>query len=454
MYDSISDKLLENGNDIFRMNTNGPKFDITDCGLTCNLNDKVLMQQIREFNPEILLNFNHSFPVNAYELIDKSCKICVLDADNPEFFWHAQRLKDHYTEYMYLGFQAYSKHMFEEFIGTKLEEGSNYLFFPSATSIKNENLVQDKNISFIGTNFYPKRMPKSSSFYSDKAIDLYKKFENDYLFSYDQMKELGREWNLHPSIFSLIKKFYIGQGRLKYMQVLSDLGFVYYGDEWEKIASYDFELAGCFNSTLISTLEDNQLVYNTSKIAVNISHPQAKSSFSWRVMDIMASNACLLMEYKPDWIDLFGPYLSRETIDSVIYSDRYDMRQKAIRLLNDDALRKRCVADLNKAIRENGRWEHRFPMLEKFLHIPLLGLKNDKPLYIYIRKKDGNWGYNDIKKNGVKKIFVKCIIPNIKKRCKIFFYALCVALIQIPVINLFFKQIGNKFLRKLFNRID
>ncbi len=36
--------------------------------------------------------------------------------------------------------------------------------------------------------------------------------------------------------------------------------------------------------------------------------PLAKTSFSWRVMDIMASGACLLMEDKPDWRDLFEKY--------------------------------------------------------------------------------------------------------------------------------------------------
>ena len=47
-------------------------------------------------------------------------------------------------------------------------------------------------------------------------------------------------------------------------------------------------------------------------------------------MDIMASNSCLLMEDKPDWRDLFEKYLSKETLEAVIYKDRFDMREKAI----------------------------------------------------------------------------------------------------------------------------
>ena len=93
-------------------------------------------------------------------------------------------------------------------------------------------------------------------------------------------------------------------------------------------------------------------------------------------MDIMASNSCLLMEDKPDWRDLFEKYLSKETLEAVIYKDRFDMREKAIKLLNDEELRLRCVADLNNAIEQNGRWENRFKELEKFTNIKLLNMDN------------------------------------------------------------------------------
>ena len=176
---------------------------------------------------------------------------------------------------------------------------------------------------------------------------------------------------------------------MKHLQLLSDLGLKIYGVKWwKKIAFYDFELASCFDPTPIATIEENQWLYNTSKISVNISHPLAKTSFSWRVMDIMASNACLLTEDKPDWRDLFEKYLSKETLDAVIYKDRFDMREKAIKLLSDEKLRKNCVKELNHAIEENGRWIHRFSKLEEFLGTKLIGLKNKNPEYIYIQREE------------------------------------------------------------------
>ena len=386
MYDAITDILLKNGNEIFRFNINNPKVSITQWGGISKIVDESLLEQIKNFAPTVILNFNNSLPVNCFDLLPADCKICAIDADAPEVaFWNKENLEKYYEKYVFLGLQSYSREMYERFLNKKLE--NNYLYFPPATVVKSESLEKDKNISFIGSNFYPLSIPCDELFYSDMAIELYKEFRNNYFYSYENAKS---KYNISEKLFVDIRAYYCGQERLKYMQQLEDLGLTFYGVRWwNHIAYYDFELAKCFDSTPKVTIEENQWVYNTSKISVNISHPLAKSSFSWRVMDIMASSSCLLTEDKPDWKDLFGIYLSKEVLDTVIYKDRFDMREKAIRLLNDETLRLKCVKELNNAIEQNGRWESRFKMLEDFLSIPFLNTSEARKDFIFIKREVG-----------------------------------------------------------------
>lgn len=423
MYDAITNILQGNGNNIFRFNINNPSVDITTWGGKSTIVDLEILNKIKTFNPEIVLNFNNCLPVNAYQVLNKECKICLIDADAPEIaFWNKDMIKPHLKQILFLGLQSYSKTMYERYLKMNLTD-KNYLYFPPGTVIRNEKLKQDKNISFIGSNFYPLSVPHDEDFYSGGALKVYDALVKDYFLTFENAKKIFPACS--KNLFVNIRAYYCGQERLKYMQQLTDLGFTFYGVRWwNHIAYIDFDLAKCFDQTPKISVEDNQWVYNTSKVSVNISHPLAKSSFSWRVMDIMASNACLVMEDKPDWRNLFGKYLSKETINSIIYKDRFDMRDKVKRLLSDETLRQKCVKELNNAIEQNGRWEIRFKSLEKFLGIKLLNL-NQKGKLIRIERKE------NFKK---KKNFLANF--KLKNRIKVFTYGGLLVLSQIPIIDI------------------
>ena len=424
MYDAISDVLLKNGNDVFRFNINNSKVSITSWGGESEVNDKKILKQIKDFKPTLILSFNNCLPKNCYNILPRKCKICVLDADAPsECFWNKDMLFQHLSKFLFLGLQSYSKTMYENYLGITLTN-ETYIYFPPATIIKKENLAIDKNISFIGSNFYPLQIPTEEYFYTADALKIFDKFKKDYFHPF---KDASKNFYCTHSIYDKIRHFYAGQDRLKYMQQLTDLGFVFYGvRNWNRIACYDFELAQCFDAKTICSIEENQWVHNTSKVSVNFSHPLAKSSFSWRVMDIMASNSCLLMEDKPDWRDLFAKYLSKDVLDVIIYKDRFDMRQKAIKLLSDENLRQRCVKELNNAIEQNGRWNIRFKSLEKFLGIKLLNLNNEKVNFIFVQREES------IQKSKHK--FLSRL--KLKNRFKIFVYSLLLALYQIPILDI------------------
>ena len=433
MYDAITEVLLKNGNNVFRFNINNPVVSITKWGGESLIKTKELLEKIKDFKPDIVFNFNNCLPQNCYGILDEKCKICAIDADAPEVaFWNKEMIKKHLGQILFLGLQSYSKTMYERYLDIKLSD-KNYLYFPPATIVKNEELNQDKNISFIGSNFYPLGIPMGEDFFSQDGVELYNAFEKNYFLTLDEAKKICKHTSNVEWLHENVRWCYAGQDRLRYMQQLTDLGFTFYGMRcWNRIAYYDFEIARCFDPTPKTTIEENQWVYNTSKISVNFSHPLAKSSFSWRVMDIMASNSCLLMEDKPDWRDLFEKYLSKDVLDTIIYKDRFDMREKAKKLLADNNLRQKCVKELNNAIEQNGRWEIRFKSLEKFLNIPLLNL-GEKGKLIRIERKEKQ---PDIKQETAITSCKKKKGLNLKKRVKLFAYLLLLAIWQIPILDL------------------
>ena len=382
MYDSLFGVLRDNGNDVFRLNINNPGVAIDEWGGCCSMISKEQLDMIVNFNPEIIFNFNHSLPINLLIVLSPDVINCVIDADNPNTFWNKDYLKSHYSDYYFLGLQSYSKEMYDSFLNSN---SYRYLYFPPGTAVVNREIKQDKNISFIGSNFYPLAIPPGEDFYSEMGLKLYDALKENYYLSEEDAKNICSASSNPSWLLEKVRAYYVGQDRLKHMQVLTDLGFTFYGVRWwNHIAYYDFELAKCFDSTPIITLEDNQYVYNSSKLSVNISHPQAKTSFSWRVMDIMASNSCLLMEDKPDWRDLFEKYLSSETLDLIIYNGPYDLRSKVIYLLSDEDVRKQCVKELNSAIDNNGRWNTRFIALEKMIGIKITYLSNDDQILLSV----------------------------------------------------------------------
>ena len=393
MYDAICSELLKYGNDVFRLNIKCKDVLTTKWGGESSVKGKFLKEKVQSFSPDIVLNFNNSFPVDLYSSLERRVKNCLLDADNPDYFWNKGYLIENNKKYLYLGCQSCSKIMYERFLGRKLKDIDEYIYFPLATVVTNEELEKDKNISFIGTNYFPRAIPFSKEFYSPQVVTLYEKFQKDYYFSLEDANKLFKDFKFSKDLYQMVRNYYVGQDRLKYMQSIEDLGFTFYGvPQWKEISFYDFELAKCFDKTEIASISDNQTVYNTSKISIDISHPQAKTSFSWRVMDIMASSSCLLMKDKLDWRRLFSSYLSKETLDAILYHDRFDMRLKAQKLLIDENLRKRCVKELNYAISKNGRWIHRFKLLEEFTEKSIIHCSEKKEVeYIYVKgelKKD------------------------------------------------------------------
>ena len=158
MYDQITTELLKNGNDVFRLNINNTQYISFDYwGGKSFIKESNILVGILKFDPEIILNFNNSCHVDILNVVSKKCKLCVLDADNPEFFWNKEVFDKYKKRFCYLGLQSFSLNLYQSHISKEIQEGMNYLFFPLATSIKRENRILNKNV--YRDQFFPSRQP-------------------------------------------------------------------------------------------------------------------------------------------------------------------------------------------------------------------------------------------------------------------------------------------------------
>ena len=435
-YDGLCDSLVQNGNDVLRVNI----FKIVAQNkfkLEYSFKDNSIIDKILQFNPEIIMSYNNAFPFHLFpdEYIGKTY---LFDADNPEYFWHKEEIKKHYSSLKFLGLQKDSPGFYQKVLGIEIPQES-YAYFPAATKVQSSDITQDKNISFIGTNF-PSEFNFNALFYNETGLAIYDEIKNNYFVNPEKLYATNDFFykNLplksFKELFYALKFYYIKVDRIKSISCLCDLGLALYGVSWTGCNMFfDPEIAACFRDEDIITLQDNENVYNSSRIAVNISHPQATTAFSWRVMDIMASNACILMERKQDWFDLFGQYISQEVIDAIIYDDRYDMRRKAKLLLDDKKLRSRCVKECQDAIKQNGRWEHRFKILEEMSGVKIINLPKENATIEIIKKQEVLKSPNKL--NMRSKFIQKCYDSSL-----IIGAAGIFALTTIPIIGSFIKR--------------
>ena len=383
-YDGMQEALSNAGNDVFRFNAFSHLSHVkkgTD--FTLNKKGRKVLPRIKDFSPDLILSFNAFLPK---EFLDNTnCPICLVDADTPKYFWHKNYIKQNKDKFYYLGFQKKSLDIYKEHFNIDKQQ---YLYFPAATSLKSKKIRQDKNISFIGNPFMT---PKSKNFeylMNIEYLPMVKKIltinPSDLFINPDKTKRnLLKDSNIKADDLEFVLDKFFGEShriagihRVQFLSQISDLGLAVYGTKgWGDLVPYYPDVAVCYTPEVVSTAKENETVYNSSKVSIDLSHPQAVSCFSWRVMDIMATNSCLIMEKKPDWEDLFGEYISKEVKEAILYNDRYDCREKIKNLLNNETLRLKCVEECQNAIEKNGRWEHRFKDLENFVGIDLTSKK-------------------------------------------------------------------------------
>ncbi len=360
-YDSLSLELKKHGNNVFMINVASIKKDYYQP----QINDKInVINQVKDFSPDLLIAFNHQIFEGLIENID--CQIVVWDADAYELFSCKTLFQQNITKYTMLTLCSDWCKRYEN-IGFKKE---NIHYIPIATSVQKENIDQNKNISIIASRFgYNNELYDKFDTQNKRGElnQLYISYCNKPNYNYEKIyKDILSSDLPKCSDESHIYQFFdIRNLTLIY---LLDLGLCLYGRGWEVFKDSLPQLFCSYNSTPAYSLKHNQNIYNTSKICLSVNHPQNKGyAFPWRIFDIMASNGCLISSYSMQ--------LKRETkgfVDIPMFHTPIEARELCIKYLKEENLRKELIEASQKFVEKKARWCDRFEILEDILNIKLI----------------------------------------------------------------------------------
>lgn len=385
-YESFINSLIQEGNEVLVINNaffvqSRHQFFVgveqSKTSYSIGLNIEKLEEQIKQFKPELVISFNNILYRNLPNLVD--CPIVIWVVDSFAFLCNLDILKKNIEKYHIFVVSDEERKFILENKKLNIKEDKVHLI-NWATSITSENLNQNKNISFIGTNFDSNlrlhsnilRDPKHSHIFKEMYLDSFIRKENNELIVPKSLTDLG-----------LSERDYWGliDWRIVLMIYLMDLDLTIYGCNWDSICKVIPTLNLCVLNEPKYSVKDNQDTYNSSKICININHPQAKTGFSWRVMDIMASNGCLVSKYSKGIKELTKGY-----VDIPMFDSPSEARELCQKLLKDNIMRKEIVAASQKCIEDKGRWKNRLIEIGRALRVSLID--NEKTGKLEFLKRD------------------------------------------------------------------
>ena len=336
------------------------------------------LQQIKEFNPELIILFNNNF-YNISDYFD--CPIVIYEVDSVLHYGNKDVIRRNPDRYKYIVAQESSKEAIISEFGVSKE---NILNLPFFTEIYNEKIPNKTNISFIGTLFYPS---KNGSYIWNDLQKLNpseeEKQQLKLLLEAVRQNPFARKEELYDNLrisSEKIQKIFdmlfavasiSAADRLQILRAVADLGLSLYGTPtWGTKISEDMDLVLSYNNQKVYSLKHNQDIYNSSKLSININHIQAKENFSWRVCDIMASNSCLVTTPTINLKTMF------KNIQIPTFTTPYEAREICTKLLNNENMREDIVLQCQEIIDQKFRFKHILPTLERFLNISLQTVKN------------------------------------------------------------------------------
>ncbi|CAH0534708.1 hypothetical protein VST7929_02658 [Vibrio stylophorae] len=368
-YEGLIKELIENGNDV--MVYNGAEFLMKSWNSenieSSYIDKNELKDRIFEFNPNLVISFNNVKPSFLDSLVE--CPIVIWEADSFTYFNDKDGIKYNPNRYSYFCLSSNTR---EQLISTGVAD-SNIYMINSGTAVQAKKLDYEYNISFIGSNFRGPSGLKSLllSDDSDKVRSAIKKIANDfYLDSESYLIGQGLESILEyikPSEFGMIKS---AQNRILTLNLMEDLGLsLFGGKDWLDVSDFTPYLALSYKRKDVYSLAHNQGIYNKSKVCLSISHAQAIDGFPWRIMDIMASNGCLLSSYNPGLVNFTKGY-----VDIPMYKSPAEAYNLAKKLIADVEYRNDIIVGSQKCIEDKGRWSHRFLEIESAIGIDLINV--------------------------------------------------------------------------------
>lgn len=326
-------------------------------------NQRQVLSDVLDFKPELAVAFNNQIP--PLILKQTECPVLLVDADTVDFFANRDAIRRYNDRYFgatfYEGFEG-------DLVKIGVKKQRVFTLHP-ATAVQRQDVLQDKNISFIGSTF---------SRYNPNTVGFLKRDERRAFYGLlcsfwasgggDCRVLLEKEGMVCG--LSALDLYEMFDARNYVLSSVLDLGLSLYGPGWMSVASSNYALASACERRSVFSLAHNQEIYNSSKLNLSVSHPQARGiGFPWRIYDIMASGGILVSSRADLLRSLTSGY-----VDIPMYDSPFDARELCRKCLGDPILRRDVVAASNAFIEKHGRWPDNFRMIEAVTGVKILGV--------------------------------------------------------------------------------
>lgn len=383
-YEGLINALVRNGNNVSFMIVNEfvQSYKSRSNQLSSRLDQVKLDNYIKNQNFDLIIAFNNALYDGYLQKSDIPYIIWGVDPIN--VYADKENLKSNQGRYIFAGNCEDDYHNIKDYF-----QPSKLDILRFATDIRSEKVEQIYPISFVGSlwrssekellkkGLHPKELKQ--------IIDLLRQNTN---FTIDGLK---KELHIQHNLLNQTSAFWLLHGiattdRIAVLSALADLGLHTFGksEMWQELADTNLFLACTYDSEDVYDLQSTQDLFNRSKISFNMSHIHAgQTGFSFRVIDSMASNACLVTDYKEGYEHLFGRYVKLPTFE---YGHPQEARKVCEYMLTHEDERLDVVENSQKAIDAEYRFEHRFKQIESIVNIKLM--RKTKGSLSQIKAKD------------------------------------------------------------------
>ena len=366
-FESFSKELEVCGNEVLLINN--AYYGIYKSNQTKNKAfESYLLEKALAFNPELIITFNHMIFASILEHTD--VPVVIYDGDELRYFADLPAIRRNLDRYTVFSIVREWRQDYLDF-GFR-EEQIHYM--PPGTSIHHDlQMPFTKNISFLGQRrFFLSNKLKKAIKAGDGLDDFYALYmdhitNKNYDYSELIHKHFPPEKGLileDKDIWPLLDQSYL------FFAALMDLGLYIGGHEggWKEIVDFAPQLAMLHHKGRIFSLKENQDFYNSSKISLCPMHPQAQGKgFSWRCLDIMASNAAIVSSTSTELRGATKGY-----VDLPMFDSPGEVRDICQKLLQDEGYRREIVSGSQRYVDEKGRWIDRIRKMEGILGISLV----------------------------------------------------------------------------------
>ncbi len=375
--EGFTDSLRRAGNDMLILRNNEFVGHQYNHELRQNLDYPQLINDVTAFNPDLIISFNNSVP-HPDLIHETGCPIIVYASDAPCYFLFKETIKQHSDRYYFL----HSAKQMTESLKTEFPflNDSQFIDFGYATDLRAADYSQDINISFVGSiGNYSMGLPR---YFANPLLDDDRIYDKDNHVRKNQIKKyffqcldefendsmndfkftFPKPDHISKSVESTVVHILTCRKRFEVLAELTDLNLKIFGYpvSWAQTITYNYDMFRSFDYELVVSMEHSTRIFNSSKISLNLPHGFTTDGFSWRVCDILASNAVLLSPRKKDLERIVRGY-----VDLPMYESKGEARDLAVKLLGDDVWRKEITTGSQAAVNDQCRFEPKLRTIEQ-----------------------------------------------------------------------------------------